>query len=134
MKLTAKQEAFAQNVARGMTQADAYRNAYNAENMKPGTVQVKASELMANGKVAVRVGELKAELAAKKLWTREKSTRHWLSVIEDDTGEYKGSDKVNAGKQLDRTHGFEQLNLDHTTGGEPIDSIEVTIVGSKTKD
>ena len=28
----------------------------------------------------------------------------------------------------------ETQNIDHTTGGEPINSIEVTIVGSKTKD
>jgi hypothetical protein len=57
--LTAKQEAFAQAIASGMNQSDAYRAAYDAANMKPNVVNVKASELMADGKVSVRVDELR---------------------------------------------------------------------------
>ena len=54
--LTAKQEAFAQAVSDGMTLSDAYRKAYDAENMKDSTIWSKASELMkTDGKVAVRV-------------------------------------------------------------------------------
>jgi len=45
--LTPKQEKFAQSVASGKSQADAYRMAYNAENMKDETVWARASELMA---------------------------------------------------------------------------------------
>lgn len=59
-KLTAKQEAFCQAIVSGMSQADAYRAAYNASNMKPPSVQVNASKLMANAKVALRVKELRA--------------------------------------------------------------------------
>lgn len=58
-KLTAKQEAFAQAIVSGMNQSDAYRAAYNAGSMSAATINVKASELMANGKVAVRVQELR---------------------------------------------------------------------------
>lgn len=59
MKLTAKQEAFAQAVASGKSQADAYRVAYNAGKMKPETVQNKAYVLMKDGEVAARVAELR---------------------------------------------------------------------------
>ena len=38
MALTAKQEVFAQAIADGMTQADAYRTAYDAGNMKAETI------------------------------------------------------------------------------------------------
>lgn len=59
MALTAKQEKFCQGVAKGLTYSDAYREAYNAEKMKAEVIQVRASELLKNGKVAVRVEELK---------------------------------------------------------------------------
>lgn len=58
--LTPKQEAFAFAVASGMTQADAYRSAYNVKpETSPGSVQNKASLLMKKGEVRVRVEELK---------------------------------------------------------------------------
>jgi hypothetical protein len=58
--LTPKQEAFAIAVASGMTQADAYRSAYNVKpTTKPEVTQVKASQLMADGKIRIRVDELK---------------------------------------------------------------------------
>jgi thymidylate synthase ThyX len=58
--LTPKQEAFAIAVASGMTQADAYRSAYNVKpETKPESTQVKASQLMADGKIRSRVEELK---------------------------------------------------------------------------
>ena len=63
--LTAKQEKFALSLAQGMTQADAYRAGYNAENMKPETVQECASRLMADRNISARVEELRAEVGAK---------------------------------------------------------------------
>jgi phage terminase small subunit len=63
--LTAKQEAFCQAVVSGMSQADAYRKAYDAGNMKAETIQKRASELMANGEVSGRVKELRAPVIAK---------------------------------------------------------------------
>ena len=54
--LTAKQEAFAQGVASGLTLADAYRQSYNAENMKEASIYTEASLLMDNPKIAQRVG------------------------------------------------------------------------------
>lgn len=53
--LTAKQEAFAQGVANGLTLADAYRQSYNAENMKEASIYTEASLLMDNPKIAQRV-------------------------------------------------------------------------------
>ena len=55
-KLTAKQDKFARLVAEGKTQADAYREAYNASNMKPETIHKRASELFLDGVVAKTLG------------------------------------------------------------------------------
>lgn len=49
--LTAKQRRFAENVVNGMGIAEAYRNSYDAENMKPASVQKRAAELMVDGKI-----------------------------------------------------------------------------------
>jgi len=66
MALTAKQEAFACAVVSGMSQADAYRKAYNAGAMKPQTIQSKASILLQDGgKVRARVAELRAPVLEK---------------------------------------------------------------------
>lgn len=58
--LTPKQEAFAIAVASGMTQADAYREAFNVKpTTKPETIQNNASRLMKDTEVSARVDELK---------------------------------------------------------------------------
>lgn len=57
--LTPKQEAFAQAVASGMNQSDAYRDAYAAGKMKLTSINVNASKLVANTKVALRIAELR---------------------------------------------------------------------------
>jgi pectin methylesterase-like acyl-CoA thioesterase len=59
--LTAKRKAFAQAVADGQSQADAYRSAFDAGRMSPGAVWTEASLLARNPQVALRVEELKAE-------------------------------------------------------------------------
>ncbi len=63
--LTDKQDKFARLVARGESYAAAYRAAYDAENMVDATVYSRASELMADSKIAVRVDELR-DAGAKK--------------------------------------------------------------------
>lgn len=60
MPLTPKQEAFALAYVETGNASEAYRRSYNAEKMKPSVIAVKASELLANGNVAVRVAELQA--------------------------------------------------------------------------
>jgi len=56
--LTAKQEAFAQGVAKGLTLADAYRQAYDAENMKEASIYNEASRLMDHPQISQRVNGL----------------------------------------------------------------------------
>lgn len=63
MALTIKQEKFAQLVVELGDNSKAYRGAYDASRMKPETVHKRSGELMANGAVAGRVAELRAEAA-----------------------------------------------------------------------
>ena len=121
MTLTPKQEAFAQNVASGMTQADAYRNSYNAEKMKPESVQVNASKLMADAKIAQRVRELKDALTKKNLWTREMSVKALVKAYQVAEEARQSTGMTAAVKELNAMHGYnEPTKFDHTTKGESL--------------
>lgn len=59
--LTAKQEFFAQQVADGAPQSEAYRSVYQADKMSPPTVWSEASRLACHPQVAARVEQLRTE-------------------------------------------------------------------------
>lgn len=102
--LTAKQEAFAQAVASGMTQADAYRSAYDAENCTDKSVIEIASQLMRDLNVSSRVSELKEAIAIAALWTRLDSVQALAEIAKG--GESRANEKVSAIKELNLMHGF----------------------------
>ena len=80
MSLTPKQEIFVQRLLEGNTQAEAYRFAYNCENMKDKTIIEKASKLMAQSNIRARYEELLEEHKQKALWNRSKAEEKlmWL--------------------------------------------------------
>lgn len=106
MTLTAKQEAFAQAIADGRNQSDAYRAAYSAGKMKAETVNSKAYELSKNGEVTARVKELRSALADKALWTREDSVQGLADIAR--AGYTKPNEIVAAIKELNAMHGFNE--------------------------
>ena len=108
VKLTAKQEAFAQAIADGLGQADAYRFAYDAEQMKDETVYPNASRLMNNSKVAARVAELKSQVVEKQLWTREMSVKGLMSAYRIALEAKTSTGMTAAVKELNIMHGFNE--------------------------
>lgn len=108
VKLTAKQEAFAQAIADGLGQADAYRFAYDAEQMKDETVYPNASRLMNNSKVAARVAELKSQVAEKQLWTREMSVKGLMSAYRIALEAKTSTGMTAAVKELNVMHGYNE--------------------------
>ena len=119
-KLTPREEKFAQGVADGLSQAEAYRQAYqSAAGWKDKTVWSRASELMADSKVSGRVEELRAELAKQALWSRMDSVATLKPIA---TGAEKDSDRIAAVKVLNEMHGYNApTKLEHTgKDGGPI--------------
>ena len=79
--LTAKQSRFAELLAEGMTNSEAYRLAYGAENMKPATVHNEACKAAQHPKISARVTELLAEKRSRNSMLSEKqSDRVWRNV------------------------------------------------------
>ena len=58
MSLTAKQEKFIQGIVSGLSQREAYKQAYNTNKMKNETVDNKAYILFKNDEVRARYNEL----------------------------------------------------------------------------
>lgn len=108
VKLTAKQEAFAQAIADGLGQADAYRFAYDAEQMKDETVYPNASRLMNNSKVVARVAELKSQVVEKQLWTREMSVKGLMSAYRIALEAKTSTGMTAAVKELNIMHGYNE--------------------------
>jgi phage terminase small subunit len=68
-ELTPKQEKFCALYVELGNASEAYRQAYDASRMQAATINVKASQLLAQAKITVRVAELKAEHAERHAMT-----------------------------------------------------------------
>lgn len=62
--LTQKQEAFCLAYIETGNASEAYRRAYDAQDMIPASINRKAKEVMDNGKIAARIAELRAPVIA----------------------------------------------------------------------
>lgn len=82
--LTAKQEKFVQGIIQGMSQADAYRAAYNTEKMADKTIHEKASLLASDDKVRTRLSELREKLVKPTIMTAQKRLEWLTGLIESD--------------------------------------------------
>lgn len=77
--LNVKQEKFIQNIINGMSQRQAYKDAYNA-NYSDKSIDEKASTLFNSEKVQERYKELLKELEDKAIMTA-KERMIWLSKV-----------------------------------------------------
>lgn len=82
--LTPKQERFAQAIALdGLNYTDAYKAAYNTDNMSDKTVNEKASLLKDNDKVRARINELREESMSPKVMSAKKRKERLTEIIDD---------------------------------------------------
>ena len=126
--LTPKREKFAQAVASGMNQSDAYREAFDAARMKASSINVKASELMADGKVRVRVEELRAPAVERVGITLESHLRDLLALRNLAAKEKQMSAAITAEVARGKAAGVHAPDkIEHTgPGGGPLQSVSLT--------
>ena len=118
MGLTTKQEIFVQRLIEGNSQREAYKFAYNCENMKDSTIDNNAYKLMQNNEVLTRYNTLMAEHKEKALWTREKSVNDlimlkeeaWASISEKGMNQTNSNAFINAVKELNELELRDRLN------------------------
>jgi len=71
MKLPVKREMFAQGIAQGMTQTDAFKKSRDVSKMTTKTIQEQACRLMKDGKILARIAELQKPVLEKVQMTLE---------------------------------------------------------------
>lgn len=130
MALTPKQEAFALAYVETGNASEAYRRAYDAGKMKPGVVAVKASELLAHGKVSVRVAELQAALVERHKLTVDDLLRELeearQAALTAETAQSSAAVAATMGKA--KLLGMDKQVLEHSgPGGGPIPTMPTTI-------
>ena len=105
--LRPKQEAFIHHyLSNGGNGRRAYRSAYDAEGMSDTVVVVKASELLKNGKITVRLRELQERTAQKAERTIESIDAMLQSSYECAERQHNASTMVSATMALAKLHGL----------------------------
>ena len=114
-KLTIKQEAFARAYVETGNASEAYRRAYNAENMKQESIAVNASKTLARANVALMVREMRKELAERAMWEREDSVRVLAAIATEDQDAPHAA-RVSAIKEINAMFGYNApAKVDHTS-------------------
>ena len=111
--LTAKQEAFVQNIIEGMNQADAYRSAYDTKRMSDNAIYREASLLMSNPKVAQRFSEIASKTDRPKIMSAQKRME-WLT------------DRVND-EDIDINARLKALDILNKMDGEYVQKIDAEV-------
>lgn len=111
--LTAKQEAFVQNIIEGMNQADAYRSAYDTKRMSDNAIYREASLLMSNPKVAQRFSEIASKTDRPKIMSAQKRME-WLT------------DRVND-EDIDINARLKALDILNKMDGEYVQKIQAEV-------
>ncbi len=130
MKLTIKQEKFANLYIELGNASEAYRQSYNCEKMKPESVNIKAFELLNNGKVTLRVDELRNELAKRHDITKDTLIIELEEARQMAKDTAKASSMVSATMGKARILGLDKQVIEHTgTNGTPLQLPTFNIVG-----
>lgn len=127
--MTAKQEKYVQNLIQGMSQRQAYKDAYpNAVKWKDETVDSKASVLLnkgAKGKVLARYKELLKKTEDNAIMNA-KERRKWLTmqILNNDNSL---SDRLKAMDILNKMDGEynEKIKITGEINTNPFDSLSV---------
>lgn len=119
-ELTPKQEKFIQNIVSGMSQRQAYKDAYDADNMEDKTIDEAASRLYNDSKVNARYQELMEELKDEAIMTAIEK-RRMLKEMATNT-ENSITDRIKA------------IDTDNKMAGEYTTKIEGNIGVTKLED
>lgn len=134
MDLTIKQEKFCMVYIETGNASEAYRQAYNAENMKEASINVNASKLLTDAKIALRIKELKSGHTKR----HELTIDDLVKQLEEARQVALSLDNPQCGAAISATMGTAKLlglvvDKNETTGkdgGAINHSIEVTFVKS----
>lgn len=107
-KLTPKQEKFARNVASGMKQVDAYRDAYDTKTTNKNTQRVKALQETRKDNVAAMIDDLKRRSEQGVVWTRQMAMTALLDTYHMAKDQNHATGATGALKELNAMYGYNE--------------------------
>ena len=112
-KLTPKQELFVQGIISGLSQRQAYRQAYKSEKMTDLAVDVQASKLLKSPKITLRYRELLKQFSNMSLWSREQAFNEyeWLKNKARASIENEGIRQANSNAFLAALEGMNNMTF-----------------------
>lgn len=132
--LTAKQEKFVQCIIEGMSQADAYRAAYDSKNMADKTVWEKASALMKNGKVAARLQEIRGQMMKPTIMTAQERLEYLTRVIKGEEletcFEYSDGEKIECNMPASIKTRLHAVDIMNKMQGEYVQKVEAEVTNA----
>lgn len=112
-ELTPKQERFIQNIVSGMSQRQAYKDAYDADNMKDETIDTEACLLFKDQKISKRYQELISKLEDATIMTAIEKRRMLKEMAMD--------------KENSITDRIKAIDTDNKMAGEYITKVEAEV-------
>ena len=128
--LTIKQEKFCQGLFSGLTQREAYKQAYNCENMKDATIDRNAHELANGNKAATRLAFLRDELKGRNMVTVERVLKEYAKIAFADIKDFLfyGTKGVYVGMDKDGKPVQEYMQIVEAKSSDEIDGTMVNEV------
>ena len=129
--LTAKQEKFVRNLIKGMSQREAYKNSYDAENMSDKTIDENACRLFADSKIKARYQELQDRLDKATIMTAQERLEYLTGIILDIEREKVSvvveGEIVETEKPADLNVKLKAIDLMNKMQGEYVQKIEADV-------
>jgi hypothetical protein len=120
--LTAKQEKFVQNLVKGMSQRQAYKDAYDAENMQDNVIDKEACLLFKSSNISERYKELMEAITDETVLTVKEKRRMYREFAQDK--ELSMSDRLKAMDQDSKLAGEYTTKVE---GSLDITTIKITL-------
>jgi hypothetical protein len=107
-KLTPKQEKFVRNVVAGVSQVDAYRDAYDVKTDNKNSHRRRAHEVAQSSNVSAMIEELKARAERNVVWTRQMAVEALLEAADIARVQKHSQGMTGALKELNAMYGYNE--------------------------
>lgn len=106
--LTPKQEKFVRNVVAGVSQVDAYRDAYDVKTDNKNSHRRRAHEVARGSNVSAMIEELKERAERNVVWTRQMAVEALLEAADIARGQNHSQGMTGALKELNAMYGYNE--------------------------
>lgn len=129
--LTGKQEKFVRNLIKGMTQREAYKNSYDAENMSDKCIDEEACKLFNSPKIAQRYQELQDRLATATIMSAQERLEYLTGVVmnieQEQKVEISGGEVVEYERPADLSTKIKAIDTMNKMTGEYVTRVDANV-------